>query len=143
MDGILEEKLQLVMRRINSLVLLSLLIFALLPFEGFSQCPEKVIVENIGPGDSDLRELFVYDSFDTSIDVSDFEINIFSEEEGNYLIIESSNFPSVGVNNDIQINKEGNRIQLNNIPGNVDLLRCIVIFIGDECPVQKITITNR
>ena len=131
------------MRRINSLVLLSLLFFILLPSEGFSQCPEKVLVENSGSGDSDIQEIYVYDSFDTSIDVSEFEINIFNEDKGNYLIVESSNFPSIGVNNDIRINKEGNRIQLSNIPDNIDLLRCIVIFIGDECPVQKITITNR
>ena len=143
MDSILEEKLQLVMRRINSLVLLSLLFFIFLPIEGFSQCPEKAIVENSGSGDSDIQEVYVYDSFDTSIDISEFEINIFNEDKGNYLIVESSNFPSIGVSNDIRINKEGNRIQLSNIPDTIDLLRCIVIFIGDECPVQKITITNR
>jgi hypothetical protein len=142
-DSTLEVKLQLVMHRINSLILLSLLFFILLPTKGFSQCPGKVIVENQGPADSGILDLYAYDSFDSGIDISDFEVNIFSEEEGKYLVIESTNFPSIGLNNDIQINKEGNRIQLANFPGNIDLLRCIVIFIGDDCPVQKITITNR
>jgi hypothetical protein len=142
-DGIIEEKLQLVMRRIDSLILLSLLFIFFLPARGYSQCPEKVVIENQGPGNDNVQELFVYDSFDTGVDITDFEVNIFNEESGNYLVIESANFPSIGITNDIQMIKEGNRIQLVNFPDNADLLRCVVIFIGEECPVDKITVSTR
>ena len=141
MDSILGEKLQLVMRRINSFILLSLFLFVFLPSKGFSQCPEKVVMDNQVAGNSDFQVLLVLDSFDADVDISSFEVNVFNEDEGKYLIIESTNFPSIGINNDIQINKEGNRILLANIPDNVDLLRCIVILIGNECPIQKITIS--
>ena len=142
MDSILLEKIQLVMPRFNVSVLLSLL-FILLPWLTFAQCPEKVVAEEQELDNSGLKEVYVYDSFDTGIDISDFEINIFNELTGNYIIIESSNFPSVGINNDIELNKEGNRIQILNAPVEINLLNCVVIFIGDECPVKKIEITSR
>jgi hypothetical protein len=130
------------MPRFNVSVLLSLL-FILLPSLTFAQCPEKVVAEERELDNSGLKEVYVYDSFDTGIDISDFEINIFNELTGNYIIIESSNFPSVGINNDIEINKEGNRIQILNAPVEINLLNCVVIFIGDECPVKKIEIISR
>jgi len=108
-----------------------------------AQCPEKVVFEDRGLDNSSLKEIYIYDSFDTGIDISDFEINIYNESTGNYIIIESSNFPSVGINNDIELNKAGNRIQILNTPAEVNLLNCVVIFIGEECPVKKIEITNR
>ena len=44
---------------------------------------------------------------------------------------------------DVDINKSGNRIELRNIPENIDLLRCIVIFISEECPAKKIMISDQ
>lgn len=141
MGSILEVKIQPVMRRFKLIVVLSLL-FVIFSWQAFSQCPEKVVLENRAAA-SDLKELIVYDSFDSNVNISGFEINIFNSSTGSYLLTESSNFPSIGVTNDVDINKSGNRIQLRNIPEDIDLLRCIVIFIGEECPAKKILISDQ
>jgi len=140
--SILELNFQLVMRRFTSIVVLSLL-FVIFSWQAFSQCPEKVVIENGATAASDLKELNVFDSFDSNVNISGFEINIFDNSTGSFLITESSNFPSIGVNSDVDINKSGNRIQLRNIPEDLDLLRCVVIFIGEECPAKKITISSQ
>jgi hypothetical protein len=140
--SILEVKIQPVMRRFKLIVVLSLL-FVIFSWQAFSQCPEKVALENRTAAASDVKELIVYDSFDSNVNISGFEINIFNGSTGSYLITESSNFPSIAVTSDVVINKSGNRIQLRNIPEDIDLLRCIVIFIGEECPVKKILISDQ
>jgi len=140
--SILKVKIQLVMLRFKSIVLLSLL-FVIFSWQAFSQCPEKVVIENRATATSDLKELNVFDSFDSNVNISGFEINIFDNSTGSYLIAESSNFPSIGADSGITINKSGNRIQLRNVPEDLDLLRCLVIFIGEECPAEKIFITSQ
>ena len=142
MGSILEVKIQPVMRRIKSIVVLSLL-FVIFSWQAFSQCPEKVVLENGVFAASDVVELVVFDSFNSNINISGFEINIFNSSTGSYLISESSNFPSIGNASDVDINKSGNRIELRNIPEDIDLLKCIVIFIGEECPAKKVVISDQ
>lgn len=142
MGSILEVKIQPVMRRIKSIVVLSLL-FVIFSWQAFSQCPEKVVLENRVFDASDVVELIVFDSFNSNINISGFEINIFNNSTGSYLITESSNFPSIGNASDVDINKSGNRIELRNIPEDIDLLKCIVIFIGEECPAKKVMISDQ
>jgi len=140
--SIVKVKIQLVMLRFKSIVLLSLL-FVIFSWQAFSQCPEKVVIENRATATSDLKELNVFDSFDSNVNISGFEINIFDNSTGSYLIAESSNIPSIGADSGVTINKSGNRIQLRNVPEDLDLLRCLVIFIGEECPAEKISITSQ
>lgn len=142
MGSILKVKIQLAMLRLKSIVLLSLL-FVIFSWQAFSQCPEKVVIENRATATSDMKELNVFDSFDSNVNISGFEINIFDNSTGSYLIAESSNFPSIGADSGVTINKSGNRIQLRNVPEDLDLLRCLVIFIGKECPAEKISITSQ
>ncbi len=142
MGSIVKVKIQLVMLRFKSIVLLSLL-FVIFSWQAFSQCPEKVVIENRATATSDLKELNVFDSFDSNVNISGFEINIFDNSTGSYLIAESSNIPSIGADSGVTINKSGNRIQLRNVPEDLDLLRCLVIFIGEECPAEKISITSQ
>lgn len=142
MGSILVVKFQLVMRRFKSFVVLSLL-FVIFSWQAFSQCPEKVILENQGTAASDLKELNVFDSFNSNFNISGFEINIFDSSTGNYLITESNNFPTIAASYDVDINKSGNRIQLRNFPEEIDLLRCVIIFIGGECPAKTISISNQ
>ena len=141
MGSILKEKIQLVMRRFKSIVVLSLM-FVIFSWHAFSQCPEKVVFEN-GSIVSDLNELTVFDSFNSNVNISGFEINIFDNSTGSFLITESSNFPSIGTDNGIEINKSGNRVQLGNVPENLNLLSCIVIFVGEGCPAKKISISDQ
>lgn len=142
MGSILVVKFQLVMRRFKSFVVLSLL-FVIFSWRAFSQCPEKVILENRATAASDLKELDVFDSFNSNFNISGFEVNIFDSSTGNYLITESSNFPTIAASYDVDINKSGNRIQLRNFPEEIDLLRCVIIFIGGECPAKTISISNQ
>jgi len=141
--SILKVIFQLVVHRFNSKVLLSLMIIISLSTRVMAQCPEKVIFEEGNIINPDQKEVLVYDSFDTGINISNFEINIFNELTGNFVVVESSNFPRIGIDNNIGINKTGNRIRIANVPDDLNLLRCVIIFVGGNCPVKKITITNR
>ena len=143
MGSILKVIFQLVVHRFNSKVLLSLMIIISLSTRVMAQCPEKVIFEEGNIINPDQKEVLVYDSFDTGINISNFEINIFNELTGNFVVVESSNFPRIGIDNNIGINKTGNRIRIANVPDDLNLLRCVIIFVGGNCPVKKITITNR
>jgi hypothetical protein len=141
--SILKVILQLVMFRFNSKVSLFLMVIIPLSARVMAQCPEKIIVGEGSLNDTDQKEILVYDSFDSGINISNFEINIFNELTGNYVVVESSNFPRIGINNDIDINKTGHRIRITNVPGDLNLLRCVIIFVGGDCPIKKITITDR
>jgi hypothetical protein len=140
--SILEVKFQLVMCRFKSIVVLSLL-FVIFSLQAFSQCPEKVVLDIRNTASSDLKELNVLDSFESNVNISGFEINIFDNSTGKYLYLESSNFPSIGISNDIDVSKSGNRILLRNIPENINLLNCVIIFIGEECPAKKVSISEQ
>jgi hypothetical protein len=140
--GILEVKFQLVMCRYKSIVVLSLL-FVIFSLQAFSQCPEKVVLDNRITASSDLKQLNVLDSFESNVNISGFEINIFNNSTGNYLFLESSIFPSIGITNDIEVSKSGNRILLRNMPENINLLNCVIIFIGEECPAKKVSISEK
>ncbi len=142
MGSILKVKNQLVMCRFKSIVVLSLL-FVIFSLQAFSQCPEKVVLENSNTATSDFRELNVFDSFNSNFNLSGFEINIFDINTGNYLFVESSNFPSIGITNNIEVSKSGNRILLRNMPENINLLNCMIIFIGEECPAGKVPISEQ
>lgn len=142
MGSIFEVKFQLVMCRFKSIVVLSLL-FVIFSLQAFSQCPEKVVLDNRIAASSDLKELNVLDSFESDVNISGFEINIFDNSTGNYLFLESSNFPSIGISNDIDVSKSGNRILLRNMPENINLLNCVIIFIGEECPAKKVSISEQ
>ena len=142
MGSILEVKIQLVMRRFKSIVVLSLL-FLIFSLQAFSQCPEKVVLANGITATSDLQEMIVFDSFESNVNISGFEINIFDSSTGNYLFIESSNFPTIGISNDVDVSKSGNRILLRNMPENINLLNCVIIFIGNECPAKKVSISKQ
>jgi hypothetical protein len=57
--SILKVKIQLAMLRLKSIVLLSLL-FVIFSWRAFSQCPEKVVIENRATATSDdLRLTFL------------------------------------------------------------------------------------
>ncbi len=142
MGSILEVKFQLVMCRFKSIVVLSLL-FVIFSLQAFSQCPEKIVLDIRNTASSDLKELNVLDSFESNVNISGFEINIFDNSTGEYLYLESSNFPSIGISNDIDVSKSGNRILLRNMPENINLLNCVIIFIGEECPVKKVSISEQ
>jgi hypothetical protein len=142
-DSILEVKFQLAMHRFISMVLLFLLIFVFLHGKVLGQCPEHAVSVDIDLSGSVAREIRVFDSFNSDVNISGFEINIFNEKTGNYLIAESNNFPSIGIESTIEFSKAGSRIQLSNIPAGIDLSGCVVILIGNNCPVKKISITNR
>lgn len=142
MGSILKIKFQPVMGRFKSIAVLSLL-FVIFSLQTFAQCPEKVVINNRTLATSDSRELNVLDSFDSNVNISRFEINIFDSSTGNYLFAESSNFPTIGINNNVVVSKSGNRIVLNNIPENINLLNCVIIFIGEECPVRKVSISDQ
>jgi hypothetical protein len=114
-----------------------------LPAPVLGQCPDNAVTENLRQSETGTKEIYVYDSFNSGIDISGFEINIFNESTGSYVVKESNNFPSIGSYNNIELSKVGNRILLNNIPEELDLSRCIVIIIGGDCPIKKIAITNR
>ncbi len=142
MGSILKVKIQLVMCRFKSIILLSLL-FLIFSLQAFSQCPEKVVLDNSITATSDSRELNVFDSFESNVNISGFEINIFDSSSGNYLFLESSNFPSIGTPDEIDVSKSGNRILLRNMPENINLLNCVIIFIGEECPAKEVSISER
>ena len=129
------------MCRFKSIVLLSLL-FVIFSLQAFSQCPEKVVLDNNITTSSDLRELYVLDSFESNVNISGFEINIFDSSTGNYLFIESNNFPTIGIDYDIGVSKSGNRIVLRNMPENINLLNCVIIFISEECPASQVSISE-
>jgi hypothetical protein len=141
-DSILEVKIQLGMRRFYFMVVLSLLVMILLPGYSLAQCPEIAIANTQSLDASEAKVIQVFDAFDSEIDVSDFKVNIFNEETGNYLIAESNNFPTFGTD-DIEYNKVGNKIQLLDIPVDVNLSKCVVIFMGAGCPVKKVAVTIR
>jgi hypothetical protein len=130
------------MCRFKSIVVLSLL-FVIFSLRAFSQCPEKVILDNRTTATSDLRELIVLDSFESNVNISGFEINIFDNSTGNYLFVESINFPTIGINNDVDVSKSGSRILLRGLPENINLLSCVIIFIGNECPAKKVSILKQ
>lgn len=140
MGSILEVKIQLVMRRFKSIVVLSLL-FVIFSLQAFSQCPEKVVLDNRTTATSDLRELNVLDSFESNVNISGFEINIFDKSTGNYLFVESSNFPTIGISNEVNVSKSGSRILLRDMPENINLLGCVIVFIGENCPAKKVSIS--
>lgn len=142
MGSILVVKIQLVMLRFKSIVVLSLL-FVIFSLQAFAQCPEKVVLDNRTTATSDLRELNVFDSFGSNVNISGFEMNIFDSSTGNYLFVESSNFPTIGINTDVELSKSGNRIILRNITENINLLNCVIIFIGDECPAKTVSISEQ
>ena len=143
MGSILKVILQLVVLRFNSKVSLFLMVIILLSARVMAQCPEKIIVGEGSLNDPAQKEVLVYDSFDSGINISNFEINIFNELTGNFVVVESSNFPRIGIENNIDISKTGNRIRITNVPGDLNLLRCVIIFVGGDCPVNKIVITDR
>ena len=143
MGCILNVIFQLVMHRFIPKLILSLVCIISFSIQVMGQCPEKIIAIDGDLNDPTRKEVLVYDSFDSGINISDFEINIFNELSGNFIVVESSNFPRIGIDNEIEIIKTGNRIQINNVPEDLNLLRCVVIFIGGDCPAKKIAITNR
>lgn len=143
MGSILKVIFQLVMQGFISKVILSLICIIAFSLQTMAQCPEKASLVEEDLNDLTRREVLVFDSFDSDVDISNFEINIFDTLTGNFVVAESSNFPRIGIKNNIVIFKTGNRIQINNISEELDLSSCIVIFKGDNCPVKKVAITNR
>ena len=143
MGIILKVIFQLVMRGFISKIILSLICIIAFSLQTMAQCPEKASLVEEDLNDLTRREVLVFDSFDSGVDISNFEINIFDKLTGNFVVAESSNFPRIGIKNNIVIFKTGNRIQINNISEELDLSSCIVIFKGDNCPVKKVAITNR
>jgi hypothetical protein len=141
--SILKVIFQLVMQGFISKVILFLICIIPFSLQTMAQCPEKANLVEEDLNDLTQREVLVFDSFDSGVDISNFEINIFDKLTGNFVVAESSNFPRIGIKNNIVIVKTGNRIQINNISGELDLTSCIVIFKGVNCPVKKVAITNR
>ena len=143
MDSDLGEKIQLVMSRFNSWVFLSLIFFLTHNSQALAQCPEKAVLEGSGLDNSGPAEVLVYDGLVNIVDVTAFEINIYNESTGNYIFTESSNFPMIGTSEVINIEKQSNRILIIDIPENIDLLECAVVFVGGDCPPKAVAINIR
>lgn len=143
MNSDLTVKLQLVMSRFNSWVLLSFIFFLLYDTQALAQCPEKVVLEVSGLDNSDPAVARVYDDLENVVDITVFEINIFNELTGNYVFTESANLPNIGTSEVINIEKQNNLVRINNIPDNIDLLKCALVFIGGNCPPKAVKIIAR
>ena len=133
---------QLVMRGFNSKFLLFFLL-VIFSLRSYAQCPESVVLENPASGNALEQELVVYDNFNSGVDIQDFELNIYHKLSGKYILAETSNFPMITANNDIEIRKSGDRIQIRNMPEEVNLMDCTIILIGEDCPASKIEVTGR
>lgn len=126
-----------------SMIIPLLLIF--LTFSNHSmlaQCPENVRVDKNSGENSGSEILLVFDGVESSFNISKFEINIFNELTGNYLITESNIIPSIGSGETVEVSKSGNRILISDLDPSIDLTKCLIIFVGDDCPVKKIRIKD-
>ena len=126
-----------------SMIISILLIFLTLSNQAmFAQCPEGVHHDGIGSENSEMEVLIVLDANNSSIDISDFEINIYSEITANYLITESQIFPNIGLNENIEISKSGNKIIVSGLDEGINLKNCLIVFVGKDCPLKKIQIKD-
>lgn len=143
MDSILKAKFQPVVHCFLSRGIWFFLIIFLIPEMVIGQCPDHAVTEPGQYGETEIREIFVFDEMNAEWDVSESKINIYNESSGSYLILESDQFPSVGLKENIEFNKTGNRIILSGVSPELDLSSCLLIILNKNCPVKKIEIKYR
>lgn len=142
MGSIILAKVQPVMRICSIVIFLLLIFLTLSNHRVIAQCPENVHLDKNNGGDTGDAVLLVFDDAGSSINISQFEINIYNELTGNYLVTESNIIPSIGNGATAEVSKSGNRILIGDKDPNIDLTKCLVIFVGNNCTLKKIRIKD-
>ncbi len=135
-------KVQPVVRYCSMILSLLLIFLSFGNHSTLAQCPENVRVDKNSSENSGSGILLVYDAAESSFNISRFEINIFNELTGNYLITESNIIPSIVRGETVEVSKSGNRILISDLDSSIDLTKCLIIFVGGDCPVKKIRIKD-